>query len=272
MDELAPDDASATTLRPGAPSEGPVLGPSTRVMCRASPGARALHDAQQGPEVFRPACWRASGQWVIGGRGMHGGVPCVTPPTVRTARGGGLQHVGRHERPSARPPCRASTARYPLPSYLPEIIRDTRMAHWAQQHVATVATRYRLGPDDLWDEAITALIRAAAYYQPAAGPFGPYAATAVHRACWRYVVRGHQSRPILVPLEETAGCLELTATSAEAEALARETASRAWILLQHAALADTRGDHDTTTRLLDAAAAATRAARRQPPATPTSGA
>ena len=179
MDELAPDDASATTLRPGAPSEGPVLGPSTRVMCRASPGARALHDAQQGPEVFRPACWRASGQWVIGGRGMHGGVP---------------------------------------------------------------------------------------------GPFGPYAATAVHRACWRYVVRGHQSRPILVPLEETAGCLELTATSAEAEALARETASRAWILLQHAALADTRGDHDTTTRLLDAAAAATRAARRQPPATPTSGA
>jgi len=186
--------------------------------------------------------------------------PSALPPREHPVPPWLRQHVARV----------ASAARYPLPSYLPDIVRETRMAHWAQRHVGTVAARYHLGIDDLWDEAVTAPIRAAAYHKPELGPSGPYAATAVHRACWRYVVRGHQIRPTMVPLEETA--LPFTVPSAEAEAPGREAARRAWILRQHAALANTRGDHDTATRLRDAATTATRTACRPPRATSAAGA
>ena len=51
---------------------------------------------------------------------------------------------------------------------------------------------YGLGPDDLWDETLTALLRAAVHYKPDVGTtFRHYARRAVNRACWRYVVRDH---------------------------------------------------------------------------------
>jgi hypothetical protein len=97
------------------------------------------------------------------------------------------------------------------------------------------------------------LLRAAIYYDAASGPFAGYAHTAIHRACWRYVVRQAARRPAMMTLEDAGECLELTAPSAEAEAIARDAARRAWLLREHAALAEARGDRDTTTRLLDAA-------------------
>ncbi|HKB36286.1 MAG TPA: hypothetical protein VKD72_07520, partial [Gemmataceae bacterium] len=74
--------------------------------------------------------------------------------------------------------------------------------------------------------------------------------------------------PTPVPLEDAAACPELAAPSAEAEALAREAAHRALVLREHVALADARGDSDTTRRLHDAASAATvaRTVRRRPQA------
>src|SRR5262249_12523250 len=109
---------------------------------------------------------------------------------------------------------------------------------------------------DLWDEALTGLLRASIHWQPALGAFGPYGRTAIHRACWRYVIRGHEHDPRLVSLEDAPLPPALAAPSAEDEAIARGAARRAWLLREHAALADARGDADTTRRLRDAASAA----------------
>jgi hypothetical protein len=49
---------------------------------------------------------------------------------------------------------------------------------WTRCHVARVAARYQASQDDLWDEAVTALLRAPMYLLDAR--------TAVRRACWRY--------------------------------------------------------------------------------------
>lgn len=82
------------------------------------------------------------------------------------------------------------------PGYLPAIA--VAVLPWARTHVARVQRVYGLGPDDLWDETITALLRAAHYYDPARGTtFRHYAQRAVNRACWRYVVRGSPLRPAL---------------------------------------------------------------------------
>src|SRR5262249_37399609 len=92
-----------------------------------------------------------------------------------------------------------------------------------------------------------------------------YCRTAVHRACWRYVVRDHvrrQRHGTRVALEDATGSAELTAPSAETEAIARDAARRAWLLREHAALAAARGDTDTTSRLRGPASAAARVARR----------
>lgn len=70
--------------------------------------------------------------------------------------------------------------------------------------MARVARRYHTGESDLWDETITALLRATLHYDPTTGPFNGYAHTAIHRACWRYVCRAiaSPSRPhwlVIVP-------------------------------------------------------------------------
>jgi hypothetical protein len=143
---------------------------------------------------------------------------------------------------------------------------------WTRRYVARVAVRYQATLADLWDEALTALLRAAVYYQPQdattyrsdryttplpdAQSFRYYAKIAVNRACWRYCLRGRRVR--LVGLEEHP---LKTAPSAEDEAIARDAARRAWILREHAVLADDRGDNDTTSRLRDAASAAATVAR-----------
>ena len=169
--------------------------------------------------------------------------------------------------PAASP---GATGHFPVPAYLPALVRP--VLPWTRRHVARVAVRYQTTLADLWDEALTVLLRAAVYYQPQdastyrsdrypkplpdAQSFRYYAKIAVNRACWRYCLRGRRVR--LVGLEEHP--VE-TAPSAEDEAIAREAARRAWILLEHAALADARGDSDTASRLRAAASAADRIAR-----------
>jgi hypothetical protein len=176
----------------------------------------------------------------------------------------------------------------PVPGYLPALARP--VLPWARRHVARVARRYGTSIDDLWDETVTALLRAAVYFKPTAGAFAPYAHTAIHRACWRYVIRQAAKRPPMVPLGAFAGFdlmhtsyrallgridgrtaeeveRELAWPSAEEEVIAREAAHRAWLLREHAVIASSRGDIDTTTRLLDAATVAAtvaRAVRRRP--------
>ena len=171
-------------------------------------------------------------------------------------------------RPAASP---GAIGRFPVPAYLPARVRP--VLPWTRHHVACVAVRYQATLADLWDEALTALLRAAVYYQPQdattyrsdrytkplpdAQSFRYYAKIAVNRACWRYCLRGRRVR--LVRLEEHSVESE---PSAEDEAIAREAARRAWTLREHAELAAARGDQHTTTRLRAAASAADRVARR----------
>ena len=94
---------------------------------------------------------------------------------------------------------------------MPAIVFENELLKWARCHVARVAQRYNVHLDDLWDETVTALLRAAINFDAAKAepklipgkstPFGRYAATAVHRACWRYCVRGTQGRPPPVSLD-----------------------------------------------------------------------
>jgi hypothetical protein len=65
----------------------------------------------------------------------------------------------------------------------------------------------------------------------------------------------------MTTVENAGECLELTAPSAEAEAIAREAVRRAMLLREHAALASSRGDTETAARLNNAAAAAATVAR-----------
>jgi hypothetical protein len=154
----------------------------------------------------------------------------------------------------------------PIPGYLPPLVRP--VLAWARQHVARVSARYAIGADDLWDEAVTGLLRVALYREDNAQDIrgcDHYCRTAVHRAGWRYVVRDHvrrQRHGTRVALEDVAESAEHTAPSAEAEAIARDAARRAWLLREHATLAAARGDPDTATRLHAAASAADRVARR----------
>jgi hypothetical protein len=91
---------------------------------------------------------------------------------------------------------------YPVPAYLPPIV--VPVLPWARSHVARVMRVYGVGPSDLWDETLTALLRAAVYYNPDIGTtFRHYAQRAVNRACWRYVVRGR--RPATLSLEALDG-------------------------------------------------------------------
>ena len=73
-------------------------------------------------------------------------------------------------------------------------------------HVVRVSRKAGVSLEDCWDEAITALIRAAVHFrpEPPAGKgggrdgsaydpvkaFGAYARLAIQRGCWRYCVRG----------------------------------------------------------------------------------
>jgi hypothetical protein len=165
-----------------------------------------------------------------------------------------------------------ATGACPVPGYVPPLVRP--VLPWARRHVAQVVARYGVGREDCWDEVLAALLRAAIHFRPESGAFAPYAHTAIHRACWRYLVRDHVRRTrygARVSLEDAGECFELTAPSAEAEAIARDAARRAWRLREHAAIAEARGDRDTTTRLLDAATAAATVAstpRRRPAARP----
>jgi hypothetical protein len=108
----------------------------------------------------------------------------------------------------------ATGGHFPIPAYLPALVRPVLL--WTRHHVTRVAVRYQATLADLWDETLTALLRAAVYYQPQdattyrsdrytkplpdAQSFRYYAKIAVNRACWRYCLRGRRVR--LVGLEE----------------------------------------------------------------------
>ena len=170
-------------------------------------------------------------------------------------------------------PATGQADRVPVPGYVPREFLGP-LVPWSQRFVFRLAATTGASLDDLWDEALTALLRPTIHGDRVPGACGNtiggrYGQTAVRRACWRYVMRGRVGRPTPVPLEDAAACPELTVPSAEAEVLAREAAGRrAWILREQAALADARGTDDTAGRLRAAASAADRVARcrrRRPP-------
>jgi hypothetical protein len=110
---------------------------------------------------------------------------------------------------------------YPVPGYLPDRVRP--LLKWARKHVSKVAAREGIPAADLWDETITALLRASLHADP--GPLYHYAQTAVHRACWRYVVRGQRTRIKTEPLaRDRDEADDPTVPSAEAVCLAWEAA------------------------------------------------
>jgi hypothetical protein len=136
---------------------------------------------------------------------------------------------------------------------------------WTRRHVARVAARARVDRGDVWDEAIAALLRAALFFRPGAGSFTTYAKLAVSRGLWRYIERAALTRRrhgALVSLADVLMHPALTSPSAEAEAIAIDTARRAELLRQHAALATARADHATAARLREAADTATQTGRR----------
>jgi hypothetical protein len=99
---------------------------------------------------------------------------------------------------------------------------------WTLRYVAAQASRHHLGIDDLWDEALTALLRVSLYADFVSGnttggihPRMHYAQTAVRRACWRYVIRQALKRPRTYSLD---GCADRAVPSVEEELLAREAA------------------------------------------------
>src|SRR5262249_7848770 len=160
------------------------------------------------------------------------------------------------------------------PAYVPALVRP--VLPWARRHVARVTARYGASQDDLWDETLTALIRAAVYFRgqpaseyqpttyagalPTPQSFVYYARLAVNGACWRYVICGQPTQVQTVRLEDDDRAAAV-ALSAEDEAIAREAARRAWILREQAALAAARGNDDTRSRLHAADSAADRVAQ-----------
>jgi hypothetical protein len=79
--------------------------------------------------------------------------------------------------------------------------------------------------EDLWDEAIAALVRAVVHYDPSSGyRFSTYACNSVIRGCWRYAARSisQQRRGLGFRLDIDEA--ELVTPSAEDEASAREAA------------------------------------------------
>ena len=110
--------------------------------------------------------------------------------------------------------------RLPVPGYVWELLAPhTDLIAWTKLHVARVARRYpAVRLQDLWDESLTALIRAKVFFDAERAtpgnvpgkstPFGRYATTAVHRACWRHGVRGTVGKPGVVSYEAWAAVLD----------------------------------------------------------------
>jgi hypothetical protein len=177
--------------------------------------------------------------------------------TVRDAIRGGSDTVPRRLAFCSPAPMTERAPRLLVPGYLPQNARA--VLPWTRRYVAKLAAQQTAPLEDLWDEAIAALLREGVHYDSSSGyRFSTYACNSVIRGCWRYAARAqHRARKLGArhAIDETlAG--ELWAPSAEDEAAAREALRRAVLLREHAALATARGDLDTTTRLPDAATTA----------------
>lgn len=117
-------------------------------------------------------------------------------------------------------------SRFQVPAYLPAEARS--QVPWAERYVLRLARRNpTVSLEELWDETIAALLRAAVYFRDGSGTFRAYAQTAVQRGLWRYVLpdqtpgHTHHPRRAVVAVEDVPVDL-LTAPSAEDEAAARE--------------------------------------------------
>jgi hypothetical protein len=140
---------------------------------------------------------------------------------------------------------------------------------WARREAARVAGRYDVPLTDAWDAAVSALVRAEAYFQPGANTFTRYAKLAVTRGLRRYCGldgRRRANRPGHVratdPLAEDTWAAHTA--SAEEVVAAIEAVERAAILRAHAQIADGRRDALDACRLRDAARAAARTTRHPP--------
>src|SRR5262245_52405116 len=93
-----------------------------------------------------------------------------------------------------------------VPGYLPREVLGP-LVPWAQGYVKRLAAKSHAPVTDLWDEAVTALLRASIHGERVPGICGntiggKYGQTAVRRACWRYVMRAVATRPVHQSLTE----------------------------------------------------------------------
>src|SRR5262249_34958256 len=77
--------------------------------------------------------------------------------------------------------------RFPVPAYLPPATRA--LLPFARSSCRTAARRSHVPVRDCWDDAVTALLRAALHFRPGPGTFHAYATTAIRRGLWRYCRR-----------------------------------------------------------------------------------
>jgi hypothetical protein len=107
--------------------------------------------------------------------------PCYSPAHTTP------QEVAVAHTAHSHPP--GPLATLPVPPYLPTPART--LLPWTRTYVAQTTRRYELSLSDAWDEALTALLRAATFFRPGPASFASYAQTAVRRALWRYCTRAH---------------------------------------------------------------------------------
>jgi hypothetical protein len=130
------------------PPDPPGLGAMVR-----SARCRALCYTLHRPHRRRRRSCRGSRRWCWSERWAVRRWPTLSRPTTKPMA------AAEGSNPAARP-----ADRYPVPGYVPAEVCP--VLRWTRRHVARVTARYQASPDDLWDEALTALIRAAVYFKP----------------------------------------------------------------------------------------------------------
>jgi hypothetical protein len=66
--------------------------------------------------------------------------------------------------------------------------RGLSLVPWTKRQVFKLSKAHPVDAGDIWDEAITALLRACVYFKPGAGTFAVYAKRCVTRGLWRYTL------------------------------------------------------------------------------------
>jgi len=106
-------------------------------------------------------------------------------------------HTAPRRDPIAALRAREHSGAFPVPPYLPLPARA--LLPFARAAAAHAARRSHLPLADCWDEAVTALLRAAIHFRPGPGSFHAYAQVAIRRGLWRYCRR--PSHPTTISLD-----------------------------------------------------------------------